>query len=273
MARPQKNGIDYFPFECDFFDDPKIVAIAGEFSIKGVYAAIRLLTAVYRNGYFLEWSEIEQMKMLRDLPGYSAELLKQIVLRLAKWGFFDENLLLTSQVLTSAAIQRRYFTIIKRRTVTAIARPYLLIDPQKLVSVCNNSVSAYNNPTQVEFLHAEIPKVKEKENKKKSIKEKADIIDIDELYSMPLYLEALKVKFHASIHRQLSDKELQAFIAEFKNHCICHPKKHIDMADLQSHFTSWLNIRLNNKNNGNNNLVNPKQGWQPTTDDYSGGSF
>ena len=34
MARPRKTGLDYFPFDVDFFEDEKIVAIAGEFGLK-----------------------------------------------------------------------------------------------------------------------------------------------------------------------------------------------------------------------------------------------
>ena len=87
MARPLKKGLDYFPFDIDFFEDEKIGAISGEFGIKGEIATIKLLCAVYRNGYFLQWNEMLKMKLLKNLPGVSAELIDQIVSRLVKWGF------------------------------------------------------------------------------------------------------------------------------------------------------------------------------------------
>ena len=37
MARPNKEGLDYFPFDVDFFSDEKIGSISGEFGIKDVY--------------------------------------------------------------------------------------------------------------------------------------------------------------------------------------------------------------------------------------------
>jgi hypothetical protein len=43
MARPSKTGIDYFPFDIDFFNDDKIQLIEAEFGIKGGYIAVRLL--------------------------------------------------------------------------------------------------------------------------------------------------------------------------------------------------------------------------------------
>ena len=41
MASPNKMGLDYFPFDVDFFNDEKIVAISGEFGIKGEIVVIK----------------------------------------------------------------------------------------------------------------------------------------------------------------------------------------------------------------------------------------
>ena len=49
MARPIKTGLNYFPLDVDFFDDPKICAVTVEHGIKGQAAAIMLLCAIYRN--------------------------------------------------------------------------------------------------------------------------------------------------------------------------------------------------------------------------------
>lgn len=105
MARPNKMGLDYFPFDVDFFNDEKIVAISGEFGIKGEIVVIKLLCAIYRNGYFILWNDLLKFKLLRDLPGVSSELLDSIMNRLVLWGFFDKDLFDSMGVLTSAGIQ------------------------------------------------------------------------------------------------------------------------------------------------------------------------
>ena len=92
MARPRKTQLDYFPFDVGFFENEKIACIAGEFGIKGEIVAIRLLCAVYGNGYFLEWNDAYKMKTLRQMPGVSSELFDQILNRLVRWGFFDASL-------------------------------------------------------------------------------------------------------------------------------------------------------------------------------------
>jgi len=35
MARPNKQGLDYIPLDVGIFEDDKILAISGEFSVKG----------------------------------------------------------------------------------------------------------------------------------------------------------------------------------------------------------------------------------------------
>lgn len=155
MARPNKQGLDYFPFDVDFFSDEKIEAISGEFGIKGEITAIKLLCAIYRNGYFILWNEMLKMKLLKNLPGVSSELLDNIVNRLVKWDFFDKNLFDSTKVLTSRGIQNRFFSISKRRNKPGEC-PYLI-------------VNVYNNCTETELLHTESTQRKGKEIKEKEI--------------------------------------------------------------------------------------------------------
>lgn len=166
MARPNKIGVEYFPFDVDFFNDEKIGAISGEFGIKGELACIKLLCAIYRQGYFILWSEMLQMKLIKELPGVSATLLNEIVSRLIRWNFFDKDLFDKSGILTSKGIQRRYFEITKRREKNSVDLPYLL------VSVNNNQVSAYRNTISddINVCNNSQSKVKEsKVNKKEKL--------------------------------------------------------------------------------------------------------
>lgn len=167
MARPKEEGLKYFPFDIDFFNDEKIEAISGEFGIKGEIATIKLLCAVYRNGYFIEWNEMLKMKLLKNLPGVSLDLLEQIINRLVKWEFFDKNLFDSVKILTSHGIQKRYFEAIRRRRKSK-DYPYILIDgvcgcesKDALSSVDDNNsdsdeivkckVNVCNNPTSTDI--------------------------------------------------------------------------------------------------------------------------
>ena len=174
MARPRKTGLDYFPFDVDFFNDEKIEAISGEFGIKGEIVAIKLLAAIYRNGYFIEWSEMLQMKMLKTLPSISKELLTEIVQRLVRWNFFDEGLFNSDNVLTSRGIQRRYFEAMKRNSLSD-SLPFLI------VSATETNI----NVTETHINDAKTPQSKGKESKVnisflEKKKQKSASVDFDE---------------------------------------------------------------------------------------------
>lgn len=146
MGRPRKTGLDYFPLDVDFFDDEKITAISGEFGIKGEITVIRLLCAIYRNGYYIKWDDLLKFKLAKSCPGLSAELIESIVYRLIRWGFFDKTLFDSVKVLTSKGIQRRYFEAAKRRLkADESSPPYLLIN----ISACINQVNVDRNPVNV----------------------------------------------------------------------------------------------------------------------------
>ncbi|MEQ6031251.1 Lin1244/Lin1753 domain-containing protein [Enterococcus faecalis] len=159
MARPAKEGLDYFPLDVGIFEDEKIEAIAGEFGIKGELAVIKLLCAIYKKGYFILWDDLSQATLLKRLPGVSKEMLNQIVNRLVLWGFFDKELFDSVKVLTSENIQATFFEATKRRKTPK---------PTKyIVNVNNNS--------QNETVNADIntqSKVKESKVNKSKVNKK-----------------------------------------------------------------------------------------------------
>lgn len=161
MARPIKEGLDYFPLDVGIFEDEKIEAIAGEFGPKGELAVIKLLCAIYKKGYFILWNDLTQATLLKRLPGASKEMINQIVNRLVSWGFFDETLFDSVRVLTSENIQATYFEATKRRKTPK---------PTKyVINVNNNSQS---NEVNVDI------NAQSKVNKSKVNKNKANNTDV-----------------------------------------------------------------------------------------------
>lgn len=114
MVRPIKAGIDYFPFDVNFFDDEILIGISGEFGIKGELTVVKLLCAVYSKGYFAVWNDLLKAKIAKQVSG-APELIDQIVARLVAWGFFDKDLYNSAKVLTSVSIQETYLEATKRR--------------------------------------------------------------------------------------------------------------------------------------------------------------
>lgn len=110
MARPIKQGLDYFPLDVDFFNDDKIQLIEAEFGIKGTYIAIRLLTKIYSEGYYVEYSELLKNKLAR-VGDLNLCLIDEVVNKLVKYDFFDKDIFRKHNMLTSKTIQKNWVKI------------------------------------------------------------------------------------------------------------------------------------------------------------------
>lgn len=230
MARPNKEGLDYFPFDVDFFSDEKIGSISGEFGIKGEITAIKLLCAIYRNGYFILWNDALKMSLLRGLPGISLELLEQIVTRLVRWGFFEQTLFSTVSVLTSKGIQERYFKAIKRRKDSS-NYPYLLVNVNNnKVNVSNNDINVSTNPIK----ERKGNKNRESLNTRETLFEnfKNELLGDEEWRRYACQISGLSVAFN-----DLIPGELDNFLAWMVSTGEGDTLKTID--DVKRRFTYW----------------------------------
>ena len=230
MARPNKEGLDYFPFDVDFFSDEKIGSISGEFGIKGEITAIKLLCAIYRNGYFILWNDALKMSLLRGLPGISLELLEQIVTRLVRWGFFEQTLFSTVSVITSKGIQERYFKAIKRRKDSS-NYPYLLVNvDNNKVNVSNNDINVSTNPIK----ERKGNKNRESLNTRETLFEnfKNELLGDEEWRRYACQISGLSVAFN-----DLIPGELDNFLAWMVSTGEGDTLKTID--DVKRRFTYW----------------------------------
>lgn len=124
-----KKGLDFFPLDVDFFDDEKVQFVSARFGIKGEVCAIRLLTRIYRNGYFIKWDE-DSAYLFSKVAGkeFSPCLANEIVHELVKRGFFNKSLFDSFGILTSRGIQDRFLKACIRRKAVEVDARYLLVD-------------------------------------------------------------------------------------------------------------------------------------------------
>lgn len=227
MARPTKHGLDYFPFDVDFFSDEKLYAISGEFGIKGEITTIKLLCAVYRNGYYIEWTEMLKYKLLKELPGISADLLEQIVKRLVKWDFFDKNLFDSASILTSKGIQRRFQTICaKMHRKNTISEYSLIQTPQPALS------QQAPLPCQPKPTKRVSPKIPPPANSNKPVPLNESIAT---MLSDSSWIASVCLNFN------ITKENFEARLNDFRQYCLCMDKRnHDDTSDAKRHFCSWL---------------------------------
>jgi DnaD/phage-associated family protein len=125
VARPQKEGLDYFPIDVDIDQDDKLVVPIAKHGMLGFGVIVMLMKEVYRNGYFYPWTEKEKyvfpFKISTD-----AEKVSEIVNDCINSGFFCKNQYKLHRILTSYGFQKRFLMASNRRKEVTVKPEYLV---------------------------------------------------------------------------------------------------------------------------------------------------
>lgn len=141
MARPNKQGIDYFPFDVDFFSDIKIRKIARACGSQATSILICLLCNIYKDkGYYILWDE-DLPFVIADTVGVSEGAVKEVILKALQVDFFDQDIYNKHNVLTSLGIQKRFKSAVYKREKIEYIEEYMVSDVRKTVSDVKNQVS------------------------------------------------------------------------------------------------------------------------------------
>ena len=149
MARPEMQGLKYYPKDVGFYRDKKIRLLRGEHGADGVEVYERLICKCYDdNGYYLNWNDADDYALLADETGYSDEKVRLIVSSCIRRSLFDDTLFNMGNVLTSRGIQRRYFSAIKDAKIKAAAQGRYTVVRKDLCLLTGDNFSELNK-TQV----------------------------------------------------------------------------------------------------------------------------
>lgn len=131
MARPFIEGLKYFPFDVDIFDDAKMMDMNLSYGILGEMVYLRLLTFIYKQGYYLEMSVDLAAKMLIRSMGNAwvpdMDKIIEVIYRAADVGLFNKRLM-DQGVFTSFGIQKQFILATKRRKIQTNRKHWLLDD-------------------------------------------------------------------------------------------------------------------------------------------------
>lgn len=142
MARPKKQGLDYFPLDVNV--DNKIEILESEYGILGFGFIVRLFQKIYANGYYLEWNQYSAILLKKEI-GMSKEKIDEFIKFCLEINIFDKKLYSQYSILTSRGIQKRYFTVCKRRKEIEVIKEYLLVKPEDYGVNVNNTDTQNQN--------------------------------------------------------------------------------------------------------------------------------
>ncbi len=148
MARPLKQGLDYFPLDVGFLQDIKVRRIIKSCGASAISVLIWLLGSCYRDeGYYIWWTE-DLPFIVADEIGVTEGCVQEVVKRALQVGFFDASMKEKHGILTSAGIQKRFLEVTSRRKAAFLRRDFALISvnvDNNSINVCNNSINVYSN--------------------------------------------------------------------------------------------------------------------------------
>jgi Putative replisome organiser protein C-terminus. len=179
MARPTKQGLDYFPLDVNFLKDIKVRKIKRACGPATIEILLCLLGNIYQDtGYYFGWDE-ESMFLVADEVGAKEGLVEEVVNKAVQVGFFNQDKFEKYKILTSRGIQNRYREATQKRKGAVISDIYLVIDeftenkPQLSENkLSNNSINSTVS-TQSKVKESKVNKSKVNKNKKSE----ADVSD------------------------------------------------------------------------------------------------
>ena len=161
MGRNKKEGLSYFPFDVDFFQDLKIrklIKYQGSNAI-AIYAFI--LCNIYKDGYYIRWDS-DLPFIISEQTGYEESYIVEVINCCLDIGLFSKKLFDSERVITSFGIQDRY------RKINDLCRRKSDISEYMLISSEEKRISSEETP----ITSAKSTQRKEKESKGKEIEEK-----------------------------------------------------------------------------------------------------
>ena len=115
MARPRKDGLDYYPMDVNFLGDIKVKKVIRSHGIQAVAVILHLLGTVYRdNGYYATYDD-DLLFIIADELNLEEKYVKSVVEKLLEVDFFNREQAEKNKVLTSIGIQERYRKATERR--------------------------------------------------------------------------------------------------------------------------------------------------------------
>lgn len=122
MARPRKQGLDYFPLDVDIFEDIKIRKLIKYQGSKAFTVYALLLCIIYKDGCCARWDK-ELPFVVSEKTGLDEVYIQEVIQCCMMLELFGRRMFDEKGLLTSDGIQRRYRAVAARNGRSACLLP------------------------------------------------------------------------------------------------------------------------------------------------------
>lgn len=297
MARPKKQGLDYFTNDVNFYQDIKIRKLIRHKGIQAVSVYHILLCQIYASGYYLQWDE-DLPFIVSEISGLEEDTIQDIITYCITVGLFDKAVFEENHVLTSYSIQERYITF------CTVAKRKLSDDtPYLLVALNNNTVNSDNRSVSSEktIVNSEETQINSKKSTQSKVKKSKDNLDsldyprdaregegktkvpadvgdlkvctsiddeVTDLRNSPFWKEQVFMRFK---FLNASDAVLDQYFERWSGECKSKNIEHGTLGEARIHFVNWLIIQEDKLNkNGRTNGTDNNNGYRSRQDMLEG---
>lgn len=273
MARTIKRGLDYFPFDVDFFQDIRIRKLIKHQGGKAVTVYALLLCTIYKNGYYAEWDK-ELPFIISEQSGYTEAYIQEVIDCCLNIGLLSKELFESDKVLTSKGIQERYRRICSSSRRNSVIAEYNLIPAEeKTENSQSPQKSTEKSPQQQK---PKVAKPKPKPIQPPTVEQSVPATPVPtaltaQKYSLSIDDEVTEMKKSAQwkesvcIRYQLSNEQVDAYLADFALKC---DKQHTSLQDAKSHFCYWLQKQKKDESQPSARGGHSPQTKPPANDEY-----
>lgn len=122
MPRTPKAGMDYFPLDVAFFEDVKVKKLRRKHGSLGLIIYVNLLCRIYQKGYYLEFSDFDELcydiaeQVLSDKNNRDISKIQQVILYIEQCALINiiESVNFGKKVITSYGIQKQYIVSMQK---------------------------------------------------------------------------------------------------------------------------------------------------------------
>lgn len=243
MARPKKTGLDYFPFDVQFFSNKKIKILKARYGTDGVVLFLFLLCEIYKNGYYLIWDD-DYKYVVADELNLSDGLIEQVLNFLIERSLLNRILLGSDTFLTSPGIQSRFQEAVKSRAVkspvSVISELWLLSKEktQGFIKFTQNSDIPQNNPS----FSKNNPSNSEKNATKKSKVNESKVNKIKVCYRVPAINGDFELTqdFYDELTKTYSETDIDESLKKMINFLKANPAKKRYVGNTKAYIELWI---------------------------------
>ncbi len=146
MARPIKQGLDYFPL--DVHTDDQIELLALDKGAIAEFVVITLWRLIYKKkGYYVEAGQ-DLPLLVKKRVAIETDTIRGIINASIERGIFNRELYDNYNILTSKGVQERYFVAVSKKKNIDLIKEYLLVDTYgiKNATITNVNSELYTPP-------------------------------------------------------------------------------------------------------------------------------